>query len=99
MNNQTLIEWKPGDIVARMDMALKVHKVDLDEFERNGGLYLVKVGPWDDKADKYKYFPNLLAEVNGDDLVAFASGVTPRTVTKLLDVDIGDKPVAIPLDL
>lgn len=85
MIDENPLQWQPGDIMARMDMALKVHKVDLDEFDRATGLYLVKVGPWDDKAGEYKYFPNLLAEVNGDDLVAFASGVTPRTVTKLLD--------------
>ena len=43
------IEWKVKDTVARMDMVLKI-----DAISPNGDIF-VKVGIWDDDAEKFLY--------------------------------------------
>lgn len=82
------INWKIGDTVARMDMVLKIDKIEMDT-----GEYFVEVGIWDDDAGKFQYInpgnlpeaKKIVAAVSSIQLLTFIGGVNPRSVDALIN--------------
>ncbi len=66
------------------DIALKVDKFDVDDSGNRTGKVCVRVGLWNDRVEKYRYMPKVVAEVTVDELIQFSTGIVPRTVNRLL---------------
>ena len=75
-----MIDWRIGDVVARMDMVLKIKQIELDT-----GEYFVRVGVWNADNEKFEYIPKEIAAVSSCQLVTFVGGVNPPSVDILVN--------------